>query len=612
MVRFPVALILLAGLQVQVGPLPSVPGQPPRDPVRPPEPTGTAVIKGRVVAADTGNPIRFAMVNLSPMQMPTPPPPAAGAGASTGTTAQGGRGPAAAVVLNQVRPRQATTNGQGLFEFRTLPAGKYRLFVSTSQYSPQYLGMAYGAKQPNSPYMSDPGQAIELADGQSFDKVLIALPRGGVITGRVTDENSEALARVMVYTFFFPPGGGRGQRMGQSSQTDDLGQFRLFGLQPGEHAVVADAMRFNYMPNPNVETEDDRTGYVTTYYPGTPDEASAQRVRVRVATETSGIEFRMAEGRLYRISGNVVDSQGKPLPRINGQVMRRSTALGGNSSQGFNTDDQGAFNIRNVAVGTYRLVIWQTRQGDARLPNGQPDRGEMAAMPITIAGTDLENVMVVTTPGETVTGNVVFEQTSPAPGIAGSMQSRVMAMPGNPEDSLGLPMPQPAVVTRDATFTLKGLLGEILLRASGPNLFLKSVTIGGEDITDTPHEFKSNDRVTITLTSRASTLEGVVADGAGSPTPDAAVILFSEDKNSWRMNSIRTRRTSADADGRFRLNGLMPGHYLVAALPRERLNAGPGAFDARYFEQLSKDATPLVVGEDEQRRMDLKLVSGGQ
>ena len=72
---------------------------------------------------------------------------------------------------------------------------------------------------------------------------MIPLPRGGVITGRVTDETGEALARVQVYTLFFPPGSTRGQRMGSGGQTDDLGQFRLYGLAPGDYSVVGGGPR---------------------------------------------------------------------------------------------------------------------------------------------------------------------------------------------------------------------------------------------------------------------------------------------------------------------------------------------------------------------------------
>jgi len=177
----------------------------------------------------------------------------------------------------------------------------------------------------------------------------------------------------------------------------------------------------------------------------------------------------------------------------------------------------------------------------------------------------------------------------------------------------GLQSPQPALVKPDLTFTIKGLLGEFMLRASAPNQYLKSVMAGSDDITDKPREFKSNDRVTITLTSRASTVEGNVSDAAGAASTEAGVILFSEDKAAWRFNSARVKRSPVDPSGHFRLAGLLPGRYLIVAVPRDRLNMPMGG-DTALFEELSKVATALVVGEDEERRVDLKVVpgSGGQ
>ena len=80
------------------------------------------------------------------------------------------------------------------------------------------------------------------------------------------------------------------------------------------------------------------------------------------------------------------------------------------------------------------------------------------------------------------------------------------------------------------------------------------------------------------------------------------VILFSEDKASWRLNSIWTKRSSFDQKGHFRITGLMPGRYYVAAVPRQRLDPSrAGDADAAFFEQLAKEATLVVVGADEQR-----------
>jgi protocatechuate 3,4-dioxygenase beta subunit len=583
-------------------------GQPPRDTVARPEPGGTSAIKGRVVAADTGNPIRRANVTL----VRAVPPQTGG----------GGRGAAATGALASPasrssqppegfsRPRQAVTNAQGVFEFNGLQAGTYRVIVSGATHFPQYLGMAYGAKRPNAPFSSDMGQSISVAEGQTFDKAVVRLPRGAVISGRVTDENSEPLARVQVYTVFYAPGSTRGQRGGFGAQTDDLGQFRLYGLAPGDYIVAAEARENTFSPpNAPPEVEEERIGYLTTFYPGTTDEAGASRVKAHAGSETPGIEIRLGEGRLFRVSGSVVDSQGKPAAQVMGQLMRREAGFSGGSSFGFSTDEKGQFQMRNLPPGNYRLVVQPMRQNFGPGGRGNDgDPGEMAMVSLTVAS-DLDNVIVMTLPGATITGRLVIEQgpASPSPGPI-----RVMAVAASSEDSMMFRMsPQPVLVGPEQTFTMKGLMGEHVLRVAASNLYVKSVTLdGGDDVTDTPHEFKTNDRVVMTVTSRVSTLEGTVTDAKGGVATDTGIVVFSEERGSWRTSSTRTRRAMTDAEGHFRVNGLMPGKYLVIAVPRERLTVVPGGADAVLFEQLSKDAVSVVIGDDEERKLDLKVVEG--
>jgi protocatechuate 3,4-dioxygenase beta subunit len=470
--------------------------------------------------------------------------------------------------------------------------------------------MAYGAKRPNAPFSSDMGQSISVAEGQTFDKAVVRLPRGAVISGRVTDENAEPLARVQVYTVFYPPGSPRGQRSGFGAQTDDLGQFRLYGLAPGDYLVAAEARENTYGgPNAPQEVEEEKTGFLTTYYPGTTDEAAASRVRTRAGSETPGIEIRLGEGRLFRVSGSVLDSQGKPAAQVMGQLMRRELGFNGGSTFGFSTDEKGQFQMRNLPPGNYRLVVQPMRQNFG--PGGRgndADPGEMAMVSLTVAS-DLDNVIVMTMPGATITGRLVIEQapSSPSPGPL-----RVMAIAGGSEDSMAMrTSQQPVLVGPDQMFTIKGLMGEYLLRVAAPNLYVKSITLdGGDDVTDTPHEFKTNDRVVMTVTSRASTLEGTVTDSKGAVAAETGVIVFSEERGAWRTSSTRTRRTAADAEGHFRIAGLMPGKYFVIAVPRERMIVVPGSGDALYFEQLSKDAVSVVFGDDEERKLDLKIVEG--
>jgi hypothetical protein len=508
--------------------------------------------------------------------------------------------------ISNARPRSTTTDAQGVFEFTGLPAGTYRLQASAGQYSAAYLGIAYGATKPIGPGMFDQGTPIQLVDGARFDKAVIALPKGAVIAGRVADDNGEAMARVQVYTLFLPPGSTRPQRIGSGAQTDDLGQFRLFGLTPGDYMVVAEARANTFVPpNAPPETEEEKIGFMTTYYPGTPDEGSAQRVRARAGAETPGIEIRMATGRLFRISGIITDSQGRTSNRTSGNLFRRSNTSG--STFGFSTDEQGRFQMRNIPPGNYRLIV-RGRPMGPEAPQNEP--GEMANMPLNLQS-DLEGLTIMTAPGATITGQVVFEQGAPQmqPGQS-PFQMRVNAQTGDPENNMGMPGPQSALVSPDMTFTMKGMMGEFLLRAGAPNQYLKSVMLGLEEVTDTPREFKNGDKVTIVMTSRASTLEGNVTDAAGKPVTDAALLIFSEDKAAWRMNSTRTRRVSVDANGHYRAMGLLPGRYYIVATPRERMNVPGMSPDPAFFEQLAKEATTFVVGEDEQRQVDLKISPG--
>lgn len=605
---------LMLALAQQTPPPPPPPpqlpvsGQPARDTMRraPPDPVGTASIRGRVVTSDAGAPVRRSTVNLS-MAMSIAMSQAVSGTASIAQTQS--------LMMNtpvmMARPRSTTTDTQGMFEFKNLPAGTYRLSVSPGQYSGQYLGIAYGAKRPNGPGSNEPGEPIQLADGQAFT-ASIALPRGTVITGHVSDENGDPLARVQVYTLFFPPGSLRGQRAGQNVQTDDLGSFRVYGLPPGEYAVVAEARSNTFVPpNAPPETEEERIGWLTTYYPNSADEAGAQHVRTRAGTETSGIEIRLTTGRMVHISGTVVDSQGRADTRFNGQLMPRTSSGIVTNVVGIPIDPSGHFQVRNIAPGEYRLIV---RENVVRPPNADPrtppDPGEFAMMPLSLS-TDADDLIVTTRPGATVTGQVVYEGAPPmAENGQPQMMPRVFAQPTEQNPGM-MPLPQSVVVSSDLTFTMKGFMGEVLLRATGQNQFLKAVQVGGEDITDTPREFKQGDSVTIVMTTRAATVEGSVTDDQSQPVNAGSLLIFSEDKTLWRMSSIRSRRGSIDITGHFRMAGLLGGRYYLIALPPERASAlNFGNVDPALFEQLTKEATLVTVGDDEDRQVDLKLASG--
>jgi hypothetical protein len=321
----------------------------------------------------------------------------------------------------------------------------------------------------------------------------------------------------------------------------------------------------------------------------------------------------MLSGRMLHISGMVVDSQGKTDSRFNVQLMQRTGS--GFNNFGLNMDQaSGHFQARNIAPGDYRLIA---RQIINRPPNADPrtppDPGEFAVVPISLT-TDMDDLLITTGPGATITGQIVYESGPPPPLPSGQPAPlpRVNAQMADPMNSGGLPTPQSVQVSADLTFTMKGFMGEYLIRAGGGGaIYLKSVLLGGEDITDTPHEFKSGDKVTVVMTTRASTIEGTVTDEKGDPTNSGSLLLFSEDKTYWRSSSVRTRRGGVDITGHFKMIGVLPGRYLLIALPQERANAfNFGNVDPALFAEFAKEATSVTVAEDEQRQVDLKISSG--
>jgi uncharacterized protein (DUF2141 family) len=165
----------------------------------------TAVISGMVVAEGQGTPVRRARVNITAPEL------------------RGGR--------------STITNDQGQFSFSALPAGRYTVTASKAG----YIDIPYGAKR-----AGRPGTPIQLAAGQKMDKANMNLPKGGVITGVVVDDNGEPSPRTQVRAMkYVMRTGEKTLQQAGVSTSDDRGIYRIFGLQPGDYLVSAVPQNFN-------------------------------------------------------------------------------------------------------------------------------------------------------------------------------------------------------------------------------------------------------------------------------------------------------------------------------------------------------------------------------
>jgi Carboxypeptidase regulatory-like domain len=290
----------------------------------------TGGITGRVVADGTNAPIAGARVLVFQ------------AGRRTGR--MGGPSP------------QATTDQEGRFALSNLAPGEYSLDVQKPGFVPL-----------NDPMMRPPTFAVAAGQLLSLD---LRLQRGGVISGRVLDARGDPLTGVLVMAMRrvpVPPEGGGGSRlvpapMQGPQQTNDLGEFRVAGLAPGEYVISAAPLGFTGFGGPGVTPPSSssaaHTTTVTTFYPGTADQAGAQALTVAAGGEVGNIVFTMQAAPAFRVSGIVVDERGASIEGAMVMLMAdpRSGVMMGPIGNG-QSDARGRFAIDDVPAGTYRANV---------------------------------------------------------------------------------------------------------------------------------------------------------------------------------------------------------------------------------------------------------------
>lgn len=515
-----------------------------------------------IVAADNGSPIRRAQVRVS-----SP---------------------------DARESRVATTDAQGRFEIRELPAGRYTITASKGG----FVTLQFGQRRP-----SESGTPIELGDGQTLDKMSIALPRGSVLGGRITDEFGEPVANASVTAWRYAYTGGTRRLVPASGSnardtTDDQGQFRLFGLPPGEYYVSA-TLRGG---GPEVtDPMGEPSGYAATFYPGTTNVGEAQRVTLAVSQENTGVHFGLIATRLVRVAGQVITSSGAPA--TNGMVMLApSSSAGGRAvvaaqgGAGNRIDGSGAFRLPNVAPGRYQL---QARTGGRE--------GELARMDITVGTENVEGLTLVTAAGTTVNGSIISDTGEPFDFRPQNVQvSGRIATPDAQSFGGG---PGGSRVNDDWTFSLRGIVDPVVIRAAAPQGWtLKAVTLNGQDITDTPMEFPAGQAVSgvqVVLTRKVASVSGLVTDGRGNAALDATVVVFPANEKLWTYQSRFIRAARPDQEGRYRVTPLPgPEEYLVVAV--QGLEDGQ-AGDPDFLASVKDRAAKFELSEGETKAVDVKL-----
>jgi hypothetical protein len=347
--------------------------------------------------------------------------------------------------------------------------------------------------------------------------------------------------------------------------------------------------------------DQDRLSYAPTYFPGVASINEARSVTVGVSQEVLDVDFSLQLVRASRVSGHVDNPDGT-RPGGGNVSLTPEGAAGGRGNLGTNFGSRiswdGSFAINNVPPGRYTL---RARSNDNDVPLS-------ASQPLSVAGGDLTNVGVLLAKGGMLSGTVAFESTqTPVPGDL--TQVRVGAPSTDPSD-MG-PNPN-ARVDKNGAFTLDGVsAGSHLIRPNGGNALrgwaLKSVTVGGRDITDTPIDVKSNQRidgVTLTFTDRLTEIDGSVTDDQNVPVTEFTVLAFSTDASLWRAQSRQIMTARPDQTGMFKIRGLPAGEYYLATVDPSEQGEW---FEPAYLDQHRQGATRVTLADGDVKTQNFRV-----
>jgi protocatechuate 3,4-dioxygenase beta subunit len=548
-----VALLLAASISSaqpqQPPPQPSPFQTPPRDNAQA-QPAGSATLRGHVVAAETGQALRKAQVRIFSPELR--------------------------------ENRLATADGDGRYEFKEVKPGRYTVTASKGS----YVALQYGQTR-----AFESGKPLEILANQTLDKVDFALPRGGIVTGRVLDEFGEPLPDTMVSMQRYQNVNGQRRLVpaGRPAMTNDIGEYRLFAIPPGQYYLSA-----TLRPMGGMADTDDRSGYSPTYFPGTSNVAEAQRVTVGIGQTISDMNMALMPSRMARVTGTVVDSQGRPFT---GAIMafpkNEMFMMFGPPAQ---IKPDGSFVVNGLTQGDW--VLQTTGPGAAQ--------GDYASAEVTINGDDVNGLRLVGTPPLTVSGRLVVD-----PGAAQALRPSTVRIMIGPAQ-VGMPMigfTGPTAVNDDLSFDAKARPGKMRLNLAGPlpGWAIRSVRVRGEEVIDSGFDVRAGESIAdveVELTNRLTDVSGIVTTPKGEAVKDYSVVVFPADREKWTPNSRYVKTARPDQDGRYKVTGLPPGEYRVIALDYVDSNEWN---DPDFLERVRSKTSAFSINEGETKSVDLRI-----
>jgi hypothetical protein len=486
-----------------------------------------AVLRGRVLIAGSDAPLAGATVTLERQETPAP------------KVTVWHPGPhewhAMPAEVDPVPRLTMISDESGRFAFTDVPAGVYSLVTERLPFAPGAFG---------SGRFPGPATPIVVRAGDRLEDLEIRMGAGASIGGFVTDVSGAALGRASVSLFRITwtvrgptvRGGPSG-----STEADDLGRYRFWGLPAGEYALEA------------------RASAARDYFPVTKAADLEDPLKGAGALPSWNPPYRVTD---YRYGAGYYPA---------------SVSLSGDPTFGV------------------ILVTGEDRTVDLRMAPGAPPTegkppgarqpypdvaGRAVFAPGSTPPSDLSGISMVMKPLEAP--EVPYAWRGAA--LDASGRFRINRSFGE-RFQWGVIGPPPAE--------------EGAGRAEHGGWIVTSVMVNGREALDSGTDTAGDgglEDVVVTLSDRPASVEGTVAvsTGAGSGALDGTyVVLYPADAAARLPQSPRVRAVKPDSDRHFKFEGLVPGVYLVATVT----DVPEGAWwDPAVLDRLAASAVRVGAG----------------
>jgi hypothetical protein len=451
-------------------------------------------------------------------------------------------------VASQALVYSASSDAQGGFTFQDLEPGRYTL----SSERAGYLRANYSAS------FNGNNASLDLTSGQSITGIAIKMTPQALISGRITNEDGEPYPNVNVQLVRWAYLGGK-KRLQPSfgGQSNAEGIFAIGNLAAGSYYI---SVMPPFTPSMNTIQKGPTEAYVTTYYPGETDPASAVAVQVAAGGVARGIEIRMRKARAFRVRGKLVDLAGGAAPANANVVLvpQDAAGLAGSTPNAMVRD--GIFVFATVLPGAYILES---------LP-GRASSG-MARQPVTVGNADVDDLVVQLGPGAEITGTISIDgppqpPQPPQPGTPGTNPRPTVSLMAAEGVRGAFQQPQ---TNDDGTFAIHNIMPgtyQVNVQALPAGTYVKAIRFGSQDLMKTPLDLTggSGGAINVVLSPNAGDISGIIHGADGTALVGIFVTLWTPGVPAEGVQDfIRTAAT--DVNGQFKFANLPPGDYRIAA-----------------------------------------------